>query len=265
MKMKSNFGRIVEVMTANMKFSSLDYNIEGTVPFDNDPLPNESEIKLWNLSEKTINNIKRGNVLMINAGYKGDIGVLLHGYISRVITRWEGVDKITTINVLDSEDLSKRVVKEIAFAEGTLASKIIKQMATYIGLPIAQMDLNQDVRYLGGYSAKGAVTEIITKVAKDCGTSVYINKNKLYIRNLRRGGDAVFTLNPKTGLIGTPTQFEGEGAKGYNVSSQLQYRITTASVIDLTSSVFEGRLYVRSGSHTFSRTGDFKTEMEAVL
>jgi len=261
----SNFGRLVEVMTANMKFSSKDYNIEGTIPFDDDPLPNESEIKIWNLSDKTLNNIKKGKVLMLNAGYEKDIGLLLHGYISKVQTVWEGVDKITSIFVLDSEDLSKRVIKEIAFAKGTLASKIIKQMAGYIGLPIAQMDLNQDYRYQDGYSAKGAVTEVIQKVAKDCGTSVYINKGKLYVRSLRRGADNRFKLNKDTGLIGVPAPFEQDGSKGFNIVSQLQYRITTASVIDLESRAFTGRLHVRSGTHTFSRTGDFTTEMEAIL
>lgn len=264
-KTLANLGRVIEVMTANMKFSSDGYNIEGTVPFDNDPLSNESEIKIWNLSDTTLNNIKKGKVSMLNAGYKGDVGLLLHGYISKVYTSWEGVDKITTIKVLDSEDLSKRDVKEIAFAKGTLASQIIKQMAGYIGLPIAQMELNQDYRYQEGYTAKGPVTEIITKVAKDCGTSAYINKNKLYVRSLRRGGDSVFSVNKSTGMIGTPEPFEENGASGFNIKMQLQHRITTASVIDLTCKQFTGRLYVRAGSHSFSRTGEFITEVEAIL
>jgi hypothetical protein len=265
MRTMRNFGRVIEVLTAGMKFSSDKYNIEGKVPFDNDTLPNESEIKIWNLAETTINNIKRGKVLMLNAGYKGDVGLLLHGYISNVDTVWEGVDKITTIHVLDSEDLDKREVKEIAFAENTLASKIIKQMASYIGLPIAQFSLNRDYRYQDGYTAKGKVTEIIAKVAKDCGTSVYINKNKLYVRNLRSGGDNVFAVNTKTGLIGTPGRFEKDGAKGFNIKMQLQHRVTTASVLNLSYSRFTGKAHVRSGSHTFSRTGDFVTEVEAIL
>ncbi|MEK3824425.1 phage protein [Paenibacillus sp. FSL K6-1558] len=263
--MNKNFGRVLEVMTEGMKFSMSDYNIEGVVTFDNDPLPNEAEIKIWNLSDKTLNNIKTNKVLMINAGYKGDVGVILHGYVSHVSTAWSGVDKITTIKVLDGYDLSKRQVKEIAFAKGTLGSQIIKQMAVYIGLPIAQMDLNQDYRYQDGYSAKGAVTEIISKVCKDCATSCYINKGKLYVRSLRRGADNRFALNSDTGLIGSPAPFEQSGVKGYNLSSQLQYRITTASAIDLKSRAWTGRLYVRSGSHTFTRTGDFKTDMEAIM
>ncbi|MNV26986.1 hypothetical protein D3C71_1181190 [compost metagenome] len=202
---------------------------------------------------------------MLNAGYRGDAGVILHGYISKVQSHWEGVEKITTINVLDSENLDEREVKEIAYAKNTLASSIIKQMAGYIGLPIAQFELVQDYRYQEGYSASGKVTEIIAKVAKDCKTEVFINKGKLYVRNLKRGADSVFKLNKDTGMIGSPERFEDENSKGFNIKSQLQYRITTASVIDLTSQIFKGRVYVRSGSHHISRIGDFTTEMEAVL
>ena len=261
----ANFGRVIEFMTANMSFSSEKFAIEGTVPFDNDMLPNESEIKIYNLSDETIAKIKRGAVAAVNAGYKGDVGLILTGWISRVSTAWEGVDKITTINVLDSEDLSKREVKEAAYAKGTMASYIIKDLARVIGMPIAQFELYKDVRYAGGYTVKGKATELIADIAKECGTSAFINRGKLYVRNLRRiAGSDLFALSTKTGLIGTPSYFE-DGAAGYQIKSQLQYRITTGSGIDLTSSIFTGRLYVRKGTHTFSRDGDFTTDVEAVL
>ncbi|MGG6311559.1 phage protein [Paenibacillus macerans] len=263
--MNRNFGRVAEVMTGNLKFTMDQYTMEGKVPFDNDALPNESEIRIWNLSQTTLNNIKKNDTLMVNLGYRGDVGTILHGRISSFGTKWEGVDKVTTIHVLDSEDLSKREIKEIAFAKGTLASAIIKQMAGYIGLPIGQFELNQDYRYQEGYTAKGKVTDIITAVAKDCGTSAYINKQKLYVRNLRRGGDAVFDLSEETGLIGSPEYFEDGRIKGYKLRSQAQYRITTASVINLKSRVFSGQLHVRNGMHSISNTGDFVTEMEAIL
>ncbi|WP_301171024.1 phage protein [Brevibacillus nitrificans] len=263
--MANNFSRVVEVMVNNMSFSMDKYGMEGTIPFDNDLLPNESQIKLWNLSKDTISRIKRNDTLMVNAGYRGDIGVILHGFVAKVLTKQEGVDAVTSIYVLDSQDLSSRKVEDIAYSEGTLASYILKQMAAQLGLPIAQFELNQDYRYEEGYTASGEVTDIISKVAKDCGTSAFINKGKLYIRNLRRGADDVFALSPATGLIGSPEYFEEEKFKGYRVKSQLQYRITTASVVDLKCKDFEGRIHVRSGTHTFSRTGDFMTEAEAIL
>jgi hypothetical protein len=261
----SNFGRVVEVLVAGMTFSMEHFNMEGEVPFDDDVLPNESVIRIWNLSAETINKIKRGETLMVNAGYSGDVGVILHSFVSAVRTTWEGVNKITSIYVMDSEDLSKRTLKDVSYKAGTLGSYIIKAMAGQIGLPIAQFELVQDYRYTDGYTASGEVTEIIAKVAKDCKTSVFINKSKLYVRNLRRGADDLFKLSDTTGLIGTPEYQEGEESKGYQLKSQLQYRITTASVIDLVSRTFKGRLYVRGGSHSFSRTGDFVTTMEAVL
>lgn len=263
--MTNNFGRVVEVLAAGMTFSMDKYAIEGTVPFDNDTLPNESEIKIYNLAPETIARLKRNENLMVNAGYKGDVGIILHGFISSAQTRWEGVDKVTTLRVLDCEDLSKRTVKDIAYVEGTLASRIIKDMAAQIGLPVAQFELVQDVRYLGGYTASGEATEIIAKVAEDCKTQVYISRGKLYVRNLRRGRDDLFKLSARTGMIGSPEYFEDEHVKGYNVTQQLQYRVNTASVIDLDSIAFKGRLYVRSGQHSFSRTGDFTTTTEAVL
>lgn len=262
-----NFGRFVEVMVGGMKFSMADYAIEGTVPFDDDPLPNEAQIKIWNLKTTTVNKIKRNSTLTVNAGYKGDVGVILSGRVSSVRTVREGIDQITTIHVLDGVDLSKREVKDISFKNSTLASYIIKSMAAKIGLPIAQFDLTQDYRYTEGYTANGSPTEIISKVAEDCKTSVYINKGKLYIRSLKhgRGQDKLFQLSADSGLIGIPEYQKEEHSEGYRLTSQLQYRITTASAIDLKSESFTGRLYVRSGAHTFSRTGDFVTSVETVL
>ena len=261
----ANFGRVVEVTIDDRMFSSADFSIEGTVPFDNDPIPNESEIKIWNLSEDTLSRMKRGSIAAVNAGYRGDVGLILYGFVSRIATKWDGVDKITTINVLDSDDISKRKVTDVAYTEGTLASYILREMAAQLGLPIAQFQLNQDYRYEDGYTANGEVTKIISDIAADCGTSAYVNKGKLYIRNLRIGADDVFALSPDTGLIGSPDYFEDEHFSGFGIKSQLQYRITTASVIDLKCRQFEGRVHVRSGSHKFSRTGDFITEAEAIL
>ncbi len=265
MKVANNFGRVVEITIDKRVFKNADYTMQGTVFFDNDTLPNESEIKIWNLSSKTIRLFKRNSVVIINAGYSGDIGTILYGYISNVATVHEGVDKITTIHVLDSGDLSKWDIKEKAYAKGVKASYILKDLAKHISLPIAQFELTQDVKYQDGYTAKGKLLDIMKKVAGDAKTECYINKNKLYIRNLKRGADDLFSLSVSTGFIGSPESFEEEKRKGYKVKSQLQYRIKTASVIELKSKEFKGKLYVQSGKHKFSNTGDFMTEVEAIV
>ncbi|GKU78569.1 phage protein [Paenibacillus sp. L3-i20] len=259
-----NFGRVIEIITNNIRFSNADLTMEGTVPFDDDPLPNESEIKLWNLANRSIQTIKPGKKLTVNAGYTGDVGVILHGYISKAATVTEGVNRITTIHVLDSEDFSKRKEIEKTYVAGTSASYILKDMAKSIKLPVAQFELVDDYQYVEGFTAKGEVTKILSEVAAQCKTSAFINKGQLYIRNLKKGKDDVFKLSAETGLLGSPSYFNESEAQGYQATSQLQYRITTASVIDLTCEAFKGKLFVRKGSHRFSNSGDFKTEVEAI-
>ncbi|PZD96403.1 hypothetical protein DNH61_07790 [Paenibacillus sambharensis] len=262
--MQTNFGRIVEVTVSGMTFSMEHYALGGVIPFDNDMMPNESEIRVWNLAPDTIQKIKINDPLTVNAGYHGDIGLILHGFVSSVQTRPEGADKVTIIHVMDSEDLSSRKVQDTSFKAGTLASYMIRELASRIKMPIAQFDLVQDYRYMDGYTASGEVTEVISKIAADCKTGVYINKGKLYVRNLGWGKHEVFKLSSQTGLLGIPEWSAGTGEKSCRITCQLQYRISTASAVELKSQYVSGRLYVKSGSHKFSRTGDFTTEVEAV-
>jgi hypothetical protein len=258
-----NFGRVIEVLAGGMVLSSNDFNIEGTVPFDADPVPNEAEIRIWNLRQDTINRFRRGSILKLNAGYRGDVGTILHGYITQVRTARKGVDAITTIHVLDGPDLSAIKASSKAYAAGTFGSYILRDLAGALGLPIAQLQLNQDYRYTEGLTIDGPLTDSMLQVVKDCGTSFYINKGNIYVRPLRIGADSLFALSAESGLIGWPEPIEGD-VSGYTLRSQLQYRITTASVIALSSAAYTGRLHVRSGSHTLSLTGDFMTEMEAI-
>lgn len=260
----NNFGRVIRVLVDGAEFSGNDFTIEGSVPFDSDALPNEAEIKIWNLSVQSIARFKRGGTLMVYAGYEGDVGLILHGFISSILTEDDGADWVTTVHVLDSDDISKREVKSIAFAKRTLGSYILKEMVKQLGLPLAAMKLTRDYRYEEGYTAEGLVTDIIQKVAEDCQTSAWVNKGRVFIQNVRSGND-LFRLSPDTGLIESPKPFDDGHVQGLNITSQLQYRLTTASVIDLTSKGKTLRCYVRSGTHKFSLTGDFVTELEAVF
>ncbi|NHN29444.1 phage protein [Paenibacillus agricola] len=260
-----NFGRVVEIQAGNVSLSNKNFTIEFTVPFDNDLLPNESEIKIFNLSDTTIGSFKSDEKLIVNAGYEGNTGAILQGFISRVTTAFSGVDKTTTIYVLDSENLSSRKLEDIAYAEGTMASKILEEMAGQLGLEVAQMNLNQDVRYDGGYTATGEITDIIKKLAADCGTSAYINKGRLYIRNLREGADDLIDISANTGLIGQPEASTEGTFEVMKLKTQLQHRVTTASVIKLNSKRHKDvTLHIRKGSHRYNGS-DFVTEMEGIF
>jgi len=286
------FDRFAEVKVSDyFCVNNEQLKIKFTVPFDDNTEANESTIEIYNLSDNTISKIKKNDICTITAGYKGDTGVILSGRISLVKTTHDGVDKCTTIYVLDSEDLTEKSIESKSYAAGTSASNILKDLANKLKMPITILKLPTDVKYSKGWTCDGVITEEMQKVAKHCGASVYINKGKLYIRPLTEGDNINFILSVDTGLIGVPSEFTEEveldkedvqnmatqkgqskiktvGDKkvieehGFNITSLLQHRITTASLITLNSKYGKGSYRVRSGVHRYDDT--FVTEMVIV-
>lgn len=258
------FKRVVEVNVADKTFISELLHIEFEIPFDDDPYPNESEIRIYNLSDDSINLIQRNQTLTINAGYEGDVGVLLEGRVSYIATKLNGPDKVTSIYVLDSPDLSSVKVEKKSYAKGVRASTILKDMIPKLKLPLAAFKLPRDKSYPKGYTISGEITGYLEQLAKDCGASFYVSRGKLYVRPLADGDDAQFILRPETGLILSPEYFEDkDGIKGYNIQCLLQHRIATASIIDLDARYAKGRFRVRRGKHV-SSPSDFLTHAEVV-
>lgn len=286
------FNRFVEVKVGDyFCVNNEQLKIKFNVPFDDNTEPNESTIDIYNLTNKTISAIKKNDKCTITAGYKGDIGIILNGRVSLVKTKNEGVDKVTTIYVLDSEDLSERTIESKSYSAGTSASNILKDLASKLKMPITVLKLPTDVKYSSGWTCEGAIVEEMSKIAKHCGAAVYINKGNLYVRPLTEGDNANFELSVETGLLGMPSEFTEDvelskedlqnmatqkgqskiktvGEKkvieehGYNISSLLQHRITTASLITLKSRYASGSFRVRSGVHRYDDT--FVTEMVIV-
>lgn len=247
---------IIRCNGAVIKSDELD--IEFTVPFDDDMEANEAEITIYNLSNTTKNRLKRKQRITIEAGFGNDIGVIFKGYIEKPITKFDGVDRKTTLTCVDR--LSKTTLKEITYKKGTKASKILKDLIDKTGTPIAVFKVKRDFTYKDEQKIDGDLYENIKRLAEVCGISVYVNKGKVYARTLKEGDALNFTLQESTGLIGSPTEYEEEISaekykdviKGYDIETLLQHRFTTAGIIKLKSRDVSGQFRIRSGSHSFN-------------
>jgi hypothetical protein len=274
MTVSNLFGRVIRVKTSGgLTFSNDNLEIRFTVPFDDDPKPNISKIEIFNLSNDTINRIKRGETCTIEAGYRGDVGVIAIGKVTSVLTRREGVDKITTITVMEGDDYSRIKVDKrnstdkkslkITFKKGTKASVIIKRLCSVLGIKLAYMKLPKDVVYKNGYTVTGLILNNLEEIVKDCGASMYYRRGQMVIRSIKEGTDERFILKEDTGLIESPEPFEEEGIKGYKVKCLLQHRITTASIIEIQSKTAKGKYRARKGEHR-ADGNDFVTEFEVI-
>lgn len=266
--MSKLFKRVVEVITTNVKMNNTDLDIEFEIPFDDDLDPNLSVVSVYNLSANTRNQLKRGKMLTINAGYIEDKGLILSGYIDNTTSKLAGADRETVIKVLDSQPLDKKKTLQKSFKPGIKAEQILRDLAKSLGLSISVLKLPKNKVYSKGYAVDGEIVKTMQDISKDCGAACYISRSKLYIRSLKQGDDHRFVLSSKTGLIGSPEYFEeekdGVTVKGYKIKSLLQYRMNTGSIIELQAVGVKAKVRIRKGKHIFK--GDsYYTEVEAIL
>lgn len=257
--------RQIDLMAGGKSFSGDDFTIDFKVPFSTSEDPDISEVTIRNLSKSTISAIESKAYVILNAGYKGDIGNILTGKIEEVSSKWETTDKITTIKVSDGgfEWRNSRVQK--TYAPGSTAKYIMQDLAGILGLEVVEISPKKDIVYQLGRTISGSVESALKELVKDTESKMYIDKSKLYIRDKNKGTKTGFLLNSGTGLIGSPEKKEEEDKSGkkiikYNVKCLLNHKITTDSIIQIESRTINGTYRVESGSHN----GDFITEMIVV-
>ena len=264
------FKRSIIIQTGKVTINADDLDMEFDVEFDDDTETNESEITVYNLSDTTIQNIKKGEKLTLTAGYKEDTGIILSGFISQVKTSFDDLDKVTIIKVVDSAGGAEREIKDLAFAKGVSASKVLRKLIEMTKLPLAVFSIQRDFVYKDGLTINDGLMETIKKQAQVCGVSAYVNKGQVYVQPLSKGEDVNFSLTVDTGLISL-SEFEEEittekftdAVKGYEITMLLQHRISTGSILNIQSKNVSGRYRVREGQHTYDGS-DFLTKVKAI-
>lgn len=263
-------GHSVSIQTGGVTVSNETFDCEFDIPFDDDTEANEAEVVIYNLSDSTVQNIKKDAPLTVTAGYGSNTGIIFSGFISKVRTYYSELDKVTEIYALDSMDLKERDIKSISYGAGTAASFILKDLIGRVGLPLAVFSIKRDYAYKDGTTADGGLMENIRKQAEVCGVSAYICKGQIYVRHITEGDAPGFNLSGDTGLLSL-SEFEEEQTAedftdtvhGYEMTMLLQHQITTASLLNIKSRNVAGAYRVREGSHTYDGT-DFLTKVKAI-
>ncbi|WP_416730309.1 phage protein [Fictibacillus sp. JL2B1089] len=278
----NNFRRIIKISVGEASFTNEELEIRFEAPFDDDIQPNQSKVQIYNLSKSTLSRLRKGQNATIQAGYEGDIGVLSSGVVSKIVTKWEGLDKITSIYFIEGEDFTRIKVTNsttnkkgslsIGFKEGSDGLTIIKRLVSVLGIKLgAPITLKKNVIYKKGYIVTQLIMNNLEEVVRDCGSIMYHRRGKLVIRPVDIGTDEKFTLEENTGLIGSPSEFEitdkkgseDKAVRGYTVKCLLQHRISTCSVLKIKSKSANGQYRAFKGKH-IADADDFYTEFECV-
>lgn len=271
--------RDIEVLAGGKKFESLGKNgldIDLDINFSDGKDPDVSEVTIYNLSDDSINQIKKDGYCIVNAGYKhmGNKGNVLSGDIEEVTTTWQGLDKETKIKVTDGGKKWRKAKISKTYKENTKASVIMRDVINIMGYEIVELKPKNDKVYKLGKTVNGFCSDILKMLVKDTESKMFVNKNRIIIRDQEKGTKTGFVLSPETGLIGSPTlnkddtgdkssdvdtdkgkKENKEEKKTWEVTCLLNPKIETDSVIQVKSKVLNGTFRVIKGKHT----KDFET------
>ncbi|MBU8908498.1 phage protein [Desertibacillus haloalkaliphilus] len=255
--------RRVELYIGDIRFTFPEFTIYFRVEYDDSEDLNDAEIKIYNLSDETKNRIKKGMDVILNAGYEGDVGNIFFGRIEEAKTTKQRTDKITKILAIDaSEEWLNNTINK-TYKAGIRASQILQDIISVSGLSVGVVQLAKDITYQRGRTINGRIPNVVSQISKDCDSKVTITKGLIYIREGEQGDDIRFLFNAQRGLIGTPERFEDDDASGYEVTSLLNHRVQTDSLINVQSSTANGQYRVRKVVFTANRR-DFYCDMEVV-
>lgn len=273
--------RDIDVLAGGKKFQSLGENaleIDFDISFNDKEEPDVSEVNIYNLSEDSINEIKKQGYCIVNAGYRemGNKACVVSGDIEDVTTDWEGLDKVTKIKVSDGGKEWRQAKLNKTYAEGTKASLIMQDLCGVLGYEVVEINPKEDITYKLGKTIKGYCSDNLKRLVKDTKSKMYINKKRITIRDEKKGNDIGFLLNTETGLVGNPSlnkddsedktdlresekekKKNKEEKKTWKVTCLLNAKIETDSIIKIESKTCNGQFRVVSGRHT----KDFNTEL----
>ena len=274
----------VEVLAGQKKFTNEGKDaleIEFDIPFSNNKEPDIAEITIYNLSDSSIEQIKKDGYIMVNAGYKqlGNIANIFTGQIEEVATEWLYVDKVTKIKATDGGDAWRKIKVNKTYQKNTKASDIMRDLANAMGYEITKIEPKEDITYKLGKTITSYASTSLDQLAKDTKSKLFINKNRITIADEDKGNNTGVLLNENSGLIGTPSMIKDETGdknddrdyeankkendkerKAWRVRSLLNPIFETDTIIKVESRTINGEYRIVRGVHN----RDFNTELVVV-
>lgn len=262
------------------KYSLDDLAFDFEVPFEDSEELATATINAYNLSPATRNSISKGDPVIINAGYEGDMGVIFVGQVSGLSHKHSSTDwctKITATEALD-EWLTAQINK--TYQKSIKAKAMLQDLLNIFGIEIGTFDLAIDKEYPRGKVCKGKLKDVLTEiVVSDCKSRFLIRCGKIIINNPADGVNKGYLLSPSTGLLRSDeekeeihietgldtkksTDTKNEEAATKKRCSLLNYHLGPADLIKIQSSDLNGRFMIVRGTHRGSQSGDWKTEIE---
>ncbi len=184
---------------------------------------NESEITIHNLSESSVNYIKKETeTIVVKLGYDGDNKVVFIGNILEIEEddRVGDTDKTTTIKARPASTTLYDPTISRTFPAGTtpraIISYLIGQNSQLAKASFNSDAVNQSLPY--GKSVEGTVKQIMDELSSEFNFFYRIDSNRLYVSDVssyqsENSTTRAFVVSPTTGLLSNPVLAQSSGKR----------------------------------------------------
>jgi len=220
--------------------------------------PNEGAVQIYNLSQKTEDQIRDNGIrIRVLAGHDGKPILLHDGDIRRVERDRGEVDRITTISLGGNTVKLRQALFNQSYSGQVAVKQIAQDAISSFGIASADIDQIPDDAFLYDFSFTGKTGILLDKILNPLNIQWFEDDN--FIRFSARGKalEDVVVLNKNSGLIGSPSVTDS----GVKFKSVLNGRITLNNRIKIESELVNGVYKVSQILHKGdNREGEFITE-----
>jgi hypothetical protein len=180
--------------------------------------PNHSKIEIYNLSTLSRQNIKKGYLIQLQAGYNNLINTIFNGNVFLGKSERHGADIITSYECLDGGGSIVFARLDKSYPAGSTLVQVLQDAATAMSV---SSNLNSqgigagiavgipNVVFNKGFVANGPCKNTLDKLLAPVGLEWTIDNNNLnVIPKQNYDGNSAVVVSAETGMIGVPSNNE---------------------------------------------------------
>lgn len=205
-------------------FDNNEHDFEFDIQFGEKLGEKVSEIKLYNVPRDV--KIKTDMSITVKAGYDTQLRVILSGTITNVKTKWDELDRVTTIKAIDYPSLWERMF-HYTYTAGCTASFILKDLIHQTKQQLFTFEVGRDQTYEDEETIDGSLNKNINRLASVCNAAIYYNGGVCVRKydSIKENDTCVGTMSYLNGVLDF-NEWESRESYGVNHIYKHGYDIT---------------------------------------
>lgn len=199
---------------------------------------NTGKVSIWNLNDEHLSVLnKKDCALSLRAGYGTRLNLIFAGIISFAVTKRDGANRVTEIEVVDNLVEIRDTYVSVAYKGKVNTKSVMDDVASQMGVAVTYSYNAKFVDLPNGYSYVGQAKNIMDKMCKCSGLTWSLQNGVMQVKcpnDVMK--KEVYLLNAESGMIGTPARVvvsQADSSGGENVLGwDVEYFLNGAIHID---------------------------------